>query len=221
MSGRWGHDWVTWPLFPRFAAQLVQWVLPSRSQTAIETSIHMEDGQTMLTAELPAVSEGVSETMHLSARIVASDLSGEPDGSTMQQTVDLVQTSPGSYQARIPTPPPGSYLVQFAGQVGGATVAQETAGLVVPYSAEYRPDQGNPALLEAIARRSGGRPLTKPEASFSHTVSNVRETQEIGQPLLALALLLFPCDIAVRRILSRRTERPHRRSASRRGRGRK
>jgi uncharacterized membrane protein/Mg-chelatase subunit ChlD len=221
MSGRWAHDWVTWQAFPRFAAQLVQWVLPTRSQTAIETNIHMEDGQTMLTAELPGVSEGVSETMQLSARLVASDLSGKPDGSTMQQTVDLVQTSPGSYQARIPVPPPGSYLVQFAGQAGGATVAQETAGLVVPYSAEYRPNQGNPALLEAIARRSGGKPLTKPEASFSRTVSNVRETQEIDQLLLVLALLLFPCDIAVRRILTRRTGRARRQRASRRGWGRK
>ena len=31
VQGHWARDWVNWPEFPRFAAQLIGWVLPNVS----------------------------------------------------------------------------------------------------------------------------------------------------------------------------------------------
>jgi hypothetical protein len=73
----------------------------------------------------------------------------------------------------------------------------------VPYSPEYRQNQGNPALLSELAKVSNGRVLDNPADAFSHDLAAVRRAQEITWPLLILALLILPFDIAVRRLLIR------------------
>jgi hypothetical protein len=78
--------------------------------------------------------------------------------------------------------------------------------MVVPYSAEYRQGQRNPALLAALARSTGGNQLTQPADAFAHNLAPVYSAREIALPLLLLALLLLPIDIGVRRLLLRRSD---------------
>ena len=47
-KGKWGKDWVHWPAFPRFAAQLIGWTLPGASGNGVETNIHTEGTQTII-----------------------------------------------------------------------------------------------------------------------------------------------------------------------------
>jgi hypothetical protein len=72
---------------------------------------------------------------------------------------------------------------------------------VVPRSAEYSGDGANVALLEALASRTGGRVNLAPAAAFDANGRSQGAVREIGLPLLWLALLLLPFDIALRRLL--------------------
>jgi hypothetical protein len=77
----------------------------------------------------------------------------------------------------------------------------------VSYSPEYRPDQrlqgGTDPLLGELAETTAGRQSPPPAAAFAPTAQAVGVVQEIGLPLLWLALLLWPLDIAARRVLLR------------------
>jgi hypothetical protein len=96
--------------------------------------------------------------------------------------------------------------VQIGGAQGDRVVVQETAGLVVPYSSEYRSNQANPALLAELASVTGGAELAAAADAFTSPGRAVTRAQEIGLPLLLLALLLLPLDIAVRRLMLRRSD---------------
>jgi hypothetical protein len=85
-------------------------------------------------------------------------------------------------------------------------VGQAEAGLVVPYSSEYRPDQDDPELLAALAQMTGGSRLDDPAQAFAHNLNSVTRAQEIALPLLLAALLLLPLDIAMRRLLLQRRD---------------
>jgi hypothetical protein len=119
----------------------------------------------------------------------------------MPQEIELRQVAPGDYRATLIDLIPGTYLVQVNGHVGTRMVGQAESGLVVPYSSEYRPNQNDPELLAALAAATGGGPLDDPVQAFAHNLDDVTRAQEVALPLLLLALLLLPFDIAARRLL--------------------
>lgn len=196
VQGRWGRDLVRWQEFPRLSAQMVSWVLPTGSGTSLNSDLRIEGAHTIL--DVTVEGEQQPSDLTLNATIIG------PDGT--QLPAELVQVAPGEYRATVTSPPPGTYLVQLAGSSGGRPVVQDVAGLVVPYSPEYRSGQSNPELLQALADLTGGRLLEQAEQAFEKNLASVSRAQEIALPLLLLALLLLPLDIAVRRLLLRRSD---------------
>jgi Ca-activated chloride channel family protein len=195
-KGKWAKDWVRWPEFPRFAAQLVQWVVPSATNSKLTTVIRSEGAQTVIDVKAQDDSGKPQDGLQVQAGLVGAN--------NFSQQARLTQVAPGEYRASIASPIQGTYLVQLAGSRDGRVVAQETAGMVVPYSPEYRLGQSNPALLDALAQASGGVRLQRPAEAFVHAPTNVVRAQEIALPLLLLVLLLLPFDIGVRRLMLRR-----------------
>ncbi len=193
-EGRWARDWITWAEFPRFAGQLVGAVLPVRGGQEVAAEVVVAGGETTL-----RLATGPDEGgLVVNATVIGSD--------GTRHEVSLPQVGPAAYQGRIESPPPGTYLVQISGTTGDRVVIQETAGMVVPYSSEYRGTQANPALLDELAALTGGSRLAEPAEAFAPLAGHVTQAQAIGLPLLLLALLLLPFDIGLRRLLLRRAD---------------
>jgi uncharacterized membrane protein len=199
-QGHWATDWVQWQQFPRFAAQMTGWVLPTdESQQQVTTEIRVEGAQATIIARLQDGESRPGEQVAMSAYLMPSDPDAAEQGTP--QEIELRQVAPGDYRATLTDPTPGTYLVRVRGQAGGQVVAQDEAGLIIPYSSEYRPEQNDPELLTALAEMTGGEYLDAPAQSFAPDLANVTRAQEVALPLLLLALLLLPFDIAVRRLL--------------------
>ena len=80
-------------------------------------------------------------------------------------------------------------------------MGQMTLGLVVPYSPEYRAGGVNRGLLAELARITGGGFLAEPVNAFLHNLPAANSAREIWRTLLFIAALLFPLDVALRRIM--------------------
>src|SRR5258706_29152 len=93
-------------------------------------------------------------------------------------------------------------------RVGGVVKHTNAIGLVVPYSPEYRNLGTDSASLSAIARAGGGVLLTDVASVFGAPLPPVRAALPIGELLLVLAILLFPIDIALRRLVLRTEDFP-------------
>ncbi|MEO7910683.1 MAG: VWA domain-containing protein [Roseiflexaceae bacterium] len=192
-QGHWARDWVNWPEFPRFAAQLIGWVLPNVSGSGLQTDLQSQAQRTDIA--VTALDAAGQPRVGLDMRAVLVN----PDGS--EQAVPLASQAPGVYGGSLANPPPGSYMLQIVGTQSGQVVTQDSAALVVPYSPEYRIGQANPALLEQLARDTGGMELEQPANAFARVDQDVGAAREIALPLLLLALILLPIDIIVRRLL--------------------
>jgi uncharacterized membrane protein len=197
-KGQWARNWVNWDGFPRFTAQLVGWVVPEQSNQQVVTNIHVEGAQTVIDVAVQDTAGTPHEDLQMTATVIK-------DGDTREEVL-LTQVAPGQYRASIPSPSPDTYLVQLAGRQDGRAVVQDVAGLVIPYSPEYRQNQSNPLLLDQLRELTAGTRLTSPEEAFAHNLSGVVRAQEIALPLVLLALLLLPVDIAMRRLLLRRSD---------------
>jgi Mg-chelatase subunit ChlD len=192
-KGKWAADWLAWEGFPRFAAQLAGWVLPVRGGARHTADASAAGGEAMLRLTLADAGTGAEGgAFEVRATLIA------PDGR--RQELALPRTAPDVYQARLASPQPGTYIVQVAGADGERVLLQETASLVVPYSAEYGDSRTNPALLHQLAHLTGGAPLAAGADAFAPLATHATQPEALGLPLLMLALALLPLDILIRRI---------------------
>jgi len=199
LKGQWAAPWLGWEQFPRFAAGLIDAVLPPAAGDRLSLETRVDGVQAIVDlvvageAGLPAASVA-AEGRLVGPGGVASDLS-------------FVQVAPGRYRAVAPADEPGVYLAQVAAVDGaGQAIGAASGGLVVSYSPEYLPQASGPALLADLAALSGGR-VDPPATDLFATVGQiVGQAREIAVPLLWLALALLPIDIALRRLFLRPSE---------------
>ncbi|GAB4119272.1 MAG: VWA domain-containing protein [Roseiflexaceae bacterium] len=196
MQGKWARDWVAWEQFPRFMSGFVDLLLPPRDSGALTLRATTDGSQSLL--ELSALDpQGLPlNDLVLQSRLVA------PDQSSAE--LRFSQVGPGRYRAIAETGTPGIYLAQVAAAGSdGQLVGSVTTGLAVSYSLEYSDQRSNPQLMNDIATISRGRIESPASAAFDRTDQVVGSVREISIVLLWLALLLWPIDIAIRRLMLR------------------
>jgi uncharacterized membrane protein len=198
-TGRWAADWIEWEEFPRLAAQLVNWTLPTETPGGLSMQAGVTGGELTLTARAEDEAGEARTGLVMVAELLGADGAGTP--------VELREVRPGEYRAAVRDVPAGAYLVQLvARDAAGEALGALTGGAVVPLSAEYRAQTANPALLEELVRTTGGRMQPEPAAVFAPNDGSRGAVREIGLPLLWLALLLLPLDIAMRRLMLERAQ---------------
>jgi Ca-activated chloride channel homolog len=116
------------------------------------------------------------------------------------------RTGAGRYEAQVDVSQPGAYLVRLGVSEGDASLGQQTLGLVVPYSPEYRASGTNTGFLDELARITGGSRVEEIAQIFLHNLPAAQLAREIWRPLLLIVALLFPLDIALRRVMFGRSD---------------
>ncbi len=206
--GQWARDWVQWDAFPRFAAQMLEWVLPDTGSDQIEAVVELAGSQLVVDATITTPAGQPADNLTVTGLLLPD--TGTPGSTEEPRQITLHQVAPGQYRSTIPAPPPNTYLLQLQSApvdgTGNTPPIGSTVGVVVPYSAEYQQDGGNRELLLSLANATGGRVLQQPDDAFARTDQVVSRAQDIALPLLLLALLLLPLDIAVRRFALRRSD---------------
>ncbi|GAB4154557.1 MAG: VWA domain-containing protein [Roseiflexaceae bacterium] len=193
LTGRWGRDWVSWSGFPPMAAQIAAWLLPTANSQVLELASATNTG----VLELDVRANNTSGEALTGLQVIA-----QLYGSNQQRNdYSMHEVAPGRYRITIADQAPGAYLVQLVARTpDGEPVATLTAGVVMPLSTEYRSQTANRGLLEQIARLSGGRIDPQPQQSFERGGMAGGAATPLSLPLLWLALLLLPLDIAIRRL---------------------
>ena len=202
-TGRWAKAWVSWQDFPKFWAQMVRWTIIDRSDTGVDAQVVQHSDQSVIEADLPL--SQADSNVRLSATLIDSQ-------GNMSQA-PLEETAPGHYEAPTFLEQPGAYFVRIesstpvTGPVTGSNNVTETKKVertltwVKPYSAEYSPvTAGGADAMDAWAALGGGVSLTQPRQAFELNVPVAASRAELFPLLLALAAILLPFDIGVRRI---------------------
>lgn len=194
LKGQWASGWVGWQQFPRFGAQLMGWLLPNQQEQNLSLQTNVSGADLVLSLRAQDAQGQPQPGLAIGGRLLATD--------TISTAVTLREIGPGQYRAAVGGVRPGAYLLQLiARDAQGQPVGAITAGALVPQSAEYRSQGANPALLQALSGATGGRQTIRPGQAFDANASSQGAVREVGLPLLWLALLLLPFDIALRRVL--------------------
>jgi uncharacterized membrane protein len=197
-TGRWARDWVGWSGFNRFFSQLVSWTFPGEETGGIEATFETSGSTTALHVESVEPDGSPRDLYATSAVVVGPDI--EP------RTVGLTQVAPGVYEAPLGEIDPGAYVVRITQSRPGSTPLGRTVGLVAPTAAEYRQLGANEPFLAALRSASGGSVVATPLDPWKHDLTATDRFTDLWPALLVLALLLWPLDIALRRLSLGRRE---------------
>jgi len=197
-TGRWAADWVGWNGFNRFFSQLVSWTFPGEETGGIEASFVTEGASTKLRIESVEEDGSPRDFFATTAAIVGPTLEGD--------TVDLVQVAPGIYEQDLGEIDPGAYSVRVTQARPGSAALGRTLGLVSPTAAEYRILGPNEPFLAALRAATGGIAIEDPLQVWTHDLTSTSRFTDLWPILLVLALILWPLDIAFRRVSIGRRE---------------
>jgi uncharacterized membrane protein len=191
-KGKWGILWLRWDEFGKFFGQMVRWTLRTAQRNEVVASVSQRGGRGEI--QLEAV-DGKGEFVNFldaNAGVVYPDKT--------QGVLPLTQVGPGRYRGGFSAAAQGSYLVGVAERKDQKMVESEVASLVVPYSPEHRALEVNEGLLRDLTILSGGATPAKPGQNFTQNRRQSRIWIEAWPYFLALALLLFLPDVAIRRL---------------------
>ncbi len=201
LRGQWGREVVRWPDYQRLVTQMGVWLLPTADAQHMTLETQTINHQLVLVARVQTETGSPAAGMRVAGQMV----------STEGAAIDVVlhEVLPGEYRLSVPDLPPGVYLLHVLASDGAGTpYASVTAGAAVPFSGEYRRQGDNPALLATLADTTGGRHNPAPAAVYDDPGQRTGLVRSIAFPLLWVALVLLPFDIAVRRLLGRFSRKP-------------
>lgn len=197
-KGQWAAEWLPWSEFARFWSRAVAWTIAATPQD-LQVSARFDGDRALVTVDALEPGGGYRNGLAVAGTVVG------PDGG--RREVTLRQTAPGRYETDLGPLAEGSHLLAVVARDGeGKPVAATTGGLVVPYSPEYALPRGDRAALTRARELTGGVELTDPAQTFAHTLPPVRQLREFWMPLVLIAILLLPFDIALRRLMIGRRE---------------
>jgi Ca-activated chloride channel homolog len=205
-KGRWARDWVSWPDFGRFMGQAISWTFPRGSSPGLALTNTLERG-------------GEAGTRDLVLRLESTDPDGLPrngldtsmvitSSAGLRTTHEFTQVSPGVYTARVPALAEGTYEAQVSQSdpASNLSVAAQSTGLIVPYADEFVLSDDAAArasaLLSSISQFGNGSILSLDNPAASLAPAQIEQPRRVPlwPWLLAAAILLFPIDVALRRL---------------------
>jgi hypothetical protein len=194
LSAPWGTDWVNWSDFTRFWSQSVGWSMRSPGDPNMQMSYTVEGNQVTFGVDVVNDQGVYQDLLDLRAQVTGSD--GKP------VEVPLTETRPGRYEHTFVLDQAGAYPVQVVEYQNGKVVSQAPSGMVVSYPTEYRDFGVNDENLASLAALTGGQVLHDPTDAFNRQglLFSGMSSIPLWYWLLLLAAVLFPLDVAIRRL---------------------
>lgn len=188
---RWTAEWARWAQASRFWSQAVRWTM-ARETGPLDAHMDVETDRVRIV--LDARAHDGSPLVSWDARVAVVG-----DGGEVGRTV-LSQTRPGWYEATMPLPPPGAYLVSVLASDGGRSVGRAALPLAVSYSPELRQVGLNRAVISHMIEAADARVISTPSEALAPPAVPARRSRPIWPLFGGAALAGFVVEVALRRI---------------------
>jgi len=198
-KARWANTWLSWEQYAKFWGQLVRWTLRSTEDDNFVVQTSVEGDRVRIAIDAMTEDGEFLNDLDFSGAVLNPSL--EP------VEVDIRQTQPGRYEAELSAKEAGSYLMNLAyEQKGEQLEGRLTAGISVPYSPEHSTTKQNDVILKQLQELSANPFLEPDQSIFEHNLIATGDIKPLWPLMIALAIIFFFLDIAVRRVFFELTQ---------------
>jgi len=192
-KARWAAEWLTWPDFATFWAQVIRNTMRKSDQRGVMVELAKRENRVHVTLDAVDDADQYVNRASGTVTLIRPNLAKEE--------ILLSPTAPGRYEAELSTDTRGGYHFQTTLSSGDKVVATQSRGMMVGYPDELRLKPTNNDFLERVAKSTGGTFNPKPESVFEPDVARTAWKADALWPyLLTAAAFLFVLDVLLRRI---------------------
>lgn len=177
-KARWAAEWLSWPQFAQFWAQVARHAL--RKAEAKGTVVQVERKGRKAVVTLDAIEPSGKYLNRAQTELILVD------PQLAARELEMAQVVPGRYQAEFEAARPGSYQLRFTQSKGGQLIGQQSRGLAVGYPDELRLRATNTDLLRSIAEITAGHNDVKAEEVFDSPSRTVPRTTPLWPYLVTV-----------------------------------
>jgi Ca-activated chloride channel family protein len=194
LKNRWASEWLKWPGFPKFLAQIVRTSMRHKQHESYDLAAEVVDGRARVTVDAIDRDDRFVNGLATVLEIV------DPRDSKVKKTVTMEQTAAGRYEAELPIDRYGTYVLKAVHRRDGAIVAESVGAVSLPYPSEFLRSTPDPEPLRQVGVVTGGRPDVAP-ADVARTDGETIEYHRDLWPLVLLAVaIFFMIDLYLRRV---------------------
>jgi uncharacterized membrane protein len=188
-KGRWASEWLTWPGFGKFWAQVVRALMRRGEQSNFQVTTTESGNRVSLKIDAITPEGGFLNEMPIKVNVV--------DASGASKSAVAMQTAPGSYTASFELPALGTSLFSLSSpDLPGGEYA---FGFTRSYPREFLTSETNEDLLRKIAATGNGIFAPTPAQVFARPKTASLRPVDLSNYFLMSALILLPLDIWLRR----------------------
>lgn len=192
-KARWAAEWITWPQFGQFWAQVVRHAL--RKSEARGSLVQIERSGRRAIVSIDAIEQPTGKFLNGATTELTL-----VDPALGTRKIAMPQVAPGRYQAEVDTSRQGTYQLMFSQTKDSQLLGRQTRGLAIGYPDELRLRPTDDELLKSIAATTGGRFDAPPEAAFAPPEWTAPRAVPLWPYLAVAAAFLFVLDVALRRV---------------------
>jgi Ca-activated chloride channel homolog len=195
VKNRWSADWIRWPGYAKFWAQVVRSSMRRKVYDSYDLTAKVADGRAMVTVD--AIDAGDKFVNELETELQVID----PANNKVTQTLPMGQTAAGRYTADFRIQRYGSYLLKAVHKRDGKTVAESLGSVALSYPLEYLRTTPNTEPLEHAAKVSGGLAQAEPAKIWDASQdAPVKYPQDLWPFVLIGVVGLFLLDLYAKRV---------------------
>lgn len=191
-KARWASEWLAWPDFGSFWAQVIRHAMRKNDSTGFFVDVATSDGKTIV--QMDMVDDGGS---FLSDRRTSITVIDPKLGRTEQP---MTPTAPGRYEATFDSDLRGVYQLSLAATRSPGDNVTVSRGVAVGYPDELRLKPPDTNKLMQIADVSGGKFDASAEQILAPDDRAARQPIPVWPWLLMAAMVCFVVDVGLRRI---------------------
>ena len=188
VKDRWAAEWLKWPNYSKFWAQLVRETMRRRDNDEFDLQVDRQGDEALITINAIEKNGGFRNLLHPKVRVI--------DPAQSASTVDVPQVGPGAYEVRVPLKSDGTYVFRSIGDTAGGP----SRTLEYSYPDEYHFYPANFETLRSISTETGGVYQPSGPEIFDANGETVDVHTRLWPLLASLALVLYVTDVFLRRL---------------------
>lgn len=187
ISGKWSRNYIDWSNDLSLWQNIINYTVNNYESDKVTMEVNTDGSKGTVTLTDKA-NKGEVQTK---ANIITPDM--------VSKEITLYPSAPGVYSGSFDAKTPGIYMVKGTQQKNGETLDNAASGLAIQYSPEYKISSDS-FLIDNLVKESGGTIIKAADEVFKGSPKDVSGKTDMTPYLLVLSLILFICEIAVRRL---------------------
>ncbi len=194
VKNRWAAEWLTWPGYTKFWAQIIRATMRHKEHEAYDLAATVDDGRARVVVDAIDREDRFVNDLDTVLEVV------DPRDSKVKRTLRLEQTAAGRYEGEFPIERYGTMILRAVHKREGRTVAESLGAVSLPYPAEYLRSTPDPEPLRQVGIVTGGFASPAPADLVKTHGESIKYHKDLWPLVLLAVACFFMVDLYLRRV---------------------